>query len=290
MIFEEKFAHIFQVSEDGVHTYKAASLDLGYGRLFGGQILSQAFLSAAKTVDDTRVCHSLHSYFLRMGHAHLPVRYVVEYVRDGKSFSNRRVKAWQEDVCLFVMSASFQVVEGDAVRSESWKREPKKPEDLISDQVWIEKNKNYLSDRVLKFWTQPSVFEQRSEERLSFCDAIVSESEWATWFRLKGGTQLSGLSTQVMQQALFLWYSDMMILIPALKPHGVTYGNAPFRMASLDHSVWFHQPLCLEEWQLYELSSSFQGGGRTLCHGKVFSRSSCLLATVSQEAFMRDSL
>lgn len=249
----------------------------GMDHLYGGEILAQAINAAHQTVASPLQLHSLHSYFLRPGDPALPVIYEVDRIRDGRSFTTRRVKAVQRGRAIFVVSMSFQLLEPGLEHARPMPQVPG-PEGLISDR---DRYAGILQGRPGARYDWPVEFRQ--------VDPVDPERPQArpplahVWFRADG--QLADDASQ--HQEILAYASDNVALITALRPHRLTQWSEGIQLATLDHGLWFHRPFRVDEWLLYELESTAAGGGRGFVRGSIYTRQGQLVASVVQEGLMR---
>ncbi|MCM2971912.1 acyl-CoA thioesterase [Larsenimonas suaedae] len=243
--------------------FQGQSQDLGLPQLFGGQVLGQALYAAQDSVNDDRIAHSLHSYFISAGDPHLPVDYAVESLRDGGSFSTRRVVATQSDTTLFICSASFQRTES-GLSHQNDHEALTMPEDLIDAGAEVTR---YPGQHPIEFLNVPTTEPTRHQH----------------WFRLNGHTRL----TPVLSQVLLAYCSDFYLLATSLKPHDRDFRDRDLQIASLDHALWFHEHADPTDWLLFDMTTSWTGGGRGLCQGVIYNRDGSRVATVMQEGLIR---
>jgi acyl-CoA thioesterase II len=246
--------------------FRGASQDLGLPQLFGGQVLGQALMAACRTVDPTRAVHSQHGYFLRPGDPHRPVVYQVDAVRDGGSFTTRRVTAIQKGRPIFFCSASFQGEEPGMSHQPAMPEVPS-PETLIAREARLER------------------FPGHPIEFLPIGDAAEPglPARKRLWFRLAG--ELA--DDPVLHRSLLAYSSDFNLLTTALVPHGVRYGDPRLQIASLDHALWFHRHAPINDWLLYDMASPWAGGGRGYARGSLYDREGRLVASAAQEGLTR---
>ena len=262
--------------------YRGQSQDLGWGTVYGGQVIGQALFAALHTVPVDRPVHSLHAYFLRPGDVAAPIVYDVDRSRDGSSFTTRRVKAIQHGQPIFDMSASFQKVEPGFEHQADMPEVPP-PEDLPTDQERLRAHASKLP----QFMRERILAERPIEVRTVGEPDLMPDGPLpprrAVW--LKATHALPG--TPGLHQALLAYASDFSFITTALKPHGVTWLTPGMQVASVDHSVWFHAPFRADEWLLHVMESPRAAGARGLVHGRVYSRDGRLVASTSQEGLMR---
>lgn len=273
--------HLEQLSEN---TFQGISKTIGSPNVFGGQVLAQALNSAYRTVPENRFLHSLHSYFLRAGNLQKPIVFDVENLRDGGSFSTRRVTAKQDDVPIFILASSFHKNETGHEHQMSIKKGLKQPEELIS---WTEMLENYGA-----FLSKGTKAFLEVERPVEFKPVVVPNPMKRedlppivdVWFRLNGDA--STLKTDIKQQIL-AYISDYNILTACLNPNAskANFGNT--QMASLDHAMWFYRDIDYSDWLLYSIESPNTSGARGFACGNIFTRDGKLVASVAQEGLMR---
>ncbi|WP_100657368.1 acyl-CoA thioesterase [Alteromonas flava] len=264
--------------------YRGQSWDLGFRALFGGQVLGQSLAAANATVPDDRFCHSYHSYFLLPGDAQKPVIYEVESVRDGGSFSTRRVKAIQNGKNIFYMTASFQVAEENLTHQFAQMPATPAPESTLSDVEFYEQNPHLVGRGVRNALEYHKAIELRTVEAMKPYSSEVTEPRKQVW--LRSSEPVSRDST-TLQQAVLAYASDFHFLGTALQPHGVAINNPKLRIATIDHSIWFHRKFDMSEWHLYDMESPVTGNARGLVNGKIYNQAGELVASTAQEGLVR---
>ncbi len=263
--------------------YRGTSWDLGFPALFGGQVLGQSLIAAKATVPEDRMCHSYHSYFLLPGDASLPVVYEVENVRDGGSFSTRRVKAIQNGKNIFYMTASFQIHEQNL--THQYADMPKVPsqESTPSDVELYEKNAHKLSKRMLDAMPYHRAIELRTVDTSKSYSSKPSAPVKQVWMRAP-----QPLPDDLrVHQAVFAYASDFHFLGTALQPHGIPINDPKLRIATIDHSIWFHRDINMNDWHLYSMDSPYSGNARGLVNGKIYDMNGQLVASTAQEGLVR---
>ena len=256
--------------------FRGQSHFMGSPNVFGGQVLGQSLHAAGITVAQRRP-HSLHAMFLLPGNHRLPIDYEVERVRDGGSFSTRRVVAIQEGRRIFVMSASFQSEEEGLSHQRPAPAGPD-PDSLAS---------------ILPSWKaraagtgrqyQPVPVDFRAEEASDVFSANTGKPYKQLWLR----SPLALPDDPLVHETLFAYVSDYGLLSTSLQPHGIGLGDPRLQMASLDHAIWFHRPFRMDEWLLYTMESPNAAGGRGLSLGHVYNRDGVLVASLAQEGLIR---
>ncbi len=260
----------------------AQPADSSLKRVFGGQVAAQAVMAAQLTVPDERHIHSLHVYFLLGGDPSIPIVYDVENVRDGGSFTTRRVAARQHGEIIFYMTASFQKAE------EGWDHqdvmpEVPRPEDTtpLGEVIAM-----LRPDDVATWQKEWSSFDLRyvgdNRPQDDPTRATVPAVQ-RMWFRADGTLP----DARIVHTAAFTYISDFSLLGVALVPHGQFIGSSSVQPASLDHTIWFHRPIAADQWLLYDQTSPSASGARGLATARVFAEDGTLVATVAQEGLIR---
>lgn len=259
-----------------------------HGRVFGGQVLAQAVVAAGRTVtsvDDgtdvspqDRHIHSMHAYFLRPGDDQQPIQFVVERMRDGHSFSARRVHALQEGRILLSLSASFQEPAGGLEHDLKMPDVPD-PESLRSDRDILSK----IDHPAARHRAHRNAIDLRHAEPLLLGPSEPGPGEQSVWMRAHRELP----DDDLLHAAVLAYASDYVLLEPILRRHGVGWGDPRLRPASLDHAMWFHRPARVDQWVLYTQSSPSARSGRGLGLGHMFATDGRLLATVAQEGMVR---
>lgn len=249
-------------------------------RVFGGQVLAQALVSAIRTVESTRSVHSMHGYFLRAGDAELPITFGVQRLRDGRSFSARRVHAYQNGVPILSMIASFQQPDDGISHQETMPADIPEPESLPSTADLLGK----FDHPIAKAWAYDRPFDIRHiDSPLYVQNAGLREPVNAVWMKTFGPMP----EDHAIHQAALAYASDYTLLESILRPHGLTWIHPGMSVASLDHAMWWHRPVRVDEWLLYVQQSPSASGARGLATGKIYSRAGELVATVAQEGMIR---
>jgi acyl-CoA thioesterase-2 len=265
-----------------VNLFRGTQPDTMLQRVFGGQVAGQSLVAGARTVDPERSVHSLHSYFLRPGDTAVPIVYDVERMRDGRSFSTRRIVARQHGRPIYFMTASFQVPEDGFDHQDAMPEAPA-PEDCPDMAEMFRKRSPANADDWLDEWAVLQmrwVGDSRDGGRLPN-DERVSQSR--LWIRISGRLDDDPLT----HKAAFTYASDMTLLGSSLVPHGLQISSPKLQSASLDHTIWFHRPFRADEWLLYDQASPSASGARGLAIGRVFTEDGRLVATVAQEGLIR---
>ena len=251
-----------------------------HGRVFGGQVLAQSLTAAQRTVAASRPVHSLHSYFLRAGDIHKEITFEVEILRDGRSFSARRVRALQDDVPIFVLSASFQEPADGANHQEQMPQGLPDPLSLPSASDLLSK----FDHPATNYWSKARPFDLRHVgEPIYLQPAKDQSADQMIWFKAIGELPQDAS----VQTAALAYASDYTILESVLKRHGLSWAHRGLNTASLDHAMWFHAPAQVNDWMLYVQHSPAAQSGRGLAMGSIFSKDGVLLASIAQEGMVR---
>ena len=266
-----------------VNIFRGASYDIGSGRVFGGQVLAQALAAAGRTVEPTRLTHSLHSYFILPGDVAAPIVYFVERLRDGKSFTTRRVTAIQHGRAIFEMSASFHEPE-PGIEHQSAMPDVPAPESLVPDLERLRALADRLPERVRSFWTRERPFDWRTVDPGDPLQPTPRPPLRYAWFRSTGPLPDA---SPLLHQTLLAYASDYGLLAAAMLPHALTFQTPGLQAATLDHAIWFHRPFRLDEWLLYVTESPTASGARGFTRGSVFTRDGRLVASMTQEGLLR---
>jgi acyl-CoA thioesterase-2 len=267
-----------------VNLFRGASRDIGSPQVYGGQVLGQALSAAARTVETARVVHSLHAYFLRRGDCNAPIVYQVDRSLDGHSFSNRRVVAIQHGEQIFNMAASFQVAEEGFDHQIDRPAMPLPQPETLSDytgpppEVLVR-----LPERVRRFFEQPRPFEFRMVQPIDYLREHRQLPVRQMWFRAVGSLP----ADEMLHRRLLAYVSDFFLLDTATLPHGTSFMRESIIMASIDHALWFHRPLRVDDWLLYDMESPSASGARGFARASVFARDGRLVASAAQEGLVR---
>ena len=263
--------------------FRGYSQDLGFRQLFGGQVLGQCISAASQTVGDARHVHSMHGYFLRPGDASLPVVYQVERTRDGGSFSTRRVVAVQKGHPIFFCSASFQSDEPGFTHQSSMP-EVVGPEELKSETDLARMIEQMIPERMRAMAVADKPIEIRPVTMINPFAPKPCEPVKYVWFRAAGELP----DDPQLHKYLLAYASDFNLLTTSLQPHGVSVFQKFMQVASLDHSLWFHRNLRMDDWLLYAMDSPWAGNARGFSRASIYNRQGELVASVAQEGLIRE--
>ncbi|MEJ0005881.1 MAG: acyl-CoA thioesterase II [Steroidobacteraceae bacterium] len=264
-----------------VNLFRGESRDIGSAQVFGGQVLGQALNAASRTVTG-RMVHSLHAYFLRRGDFNAPIIYQVDRSRDGHSFSNRRVIAIQHGEQIFNMTCSFQVEEAGLEHQVPMPQVPG-PEGLADTSRVAPELLEQLPERVRRLLETARPFEFRAVRPLDASPAPGHGPARQVWFRAVARVP----QDQTLQRVLLAYVSDFHLLETATQPHGISHLSGKAQVASIDHAMWFHRPLKVDDWLLYDVESPSAAGARGFARANVFSRHGILVASTAQEGLVR---
>lgn len=261
--------------------FRGRSPQVGWQRVFGGQVIGQALVAAIRTVEE-RPVHSLHGYFMRPGDPTVPIIYEVERIRDGGSFSTRRVVAIQHGHAIFSMAASFHRQEDGLEHQMAMPAAPM-PEDLPSEQDLKEKYLAVAPDNVRAYWERdrPIVLLPTDFRHYVTKDKLPPRQQ--VWVRTTGALP----DDPAIHAAVLAYASDMTLLDTALFAHGRAVFDKDLQLASLDHSMWFHRPFRADDWLLYDQDSPTTFGGRGFCRGGLYTRDGALVVSTAQEGLTR---
>lgn len=254
----------------------------GWQRVYGGQVLGQALVAAVRTVPEPRTAHSMHAYFLLGGDPAHPIIYEVERIRDGSSFTTRRVKAIQHGRAIFTMSVSFHKAE-DGFEHYSTMPDVPPPEDLPSEQELRKHLLGKLPENMRSYWERERPIEMRPVDIARYLNRQKAAPVQHIWMRANGVLP----DDPKLHQCVLAYASDFTLLDTALIAHGKLLFDKDIQLASLDHALWLHRPFRADEWLLYAQDSPSAHGGRGFCRGSVFTRDGVLVASVAQEGLMR---
>jgi acyl-CoA thioesterase-2 len=266
-----------------VNLFRGRSPDVGWQRVFGGQVIGQALVAACRTVED-RQPHSMHAYFLLPGDPKVPIVYEVDRIRDGKSFTTRRVIAIQHGQPIFSMSVSFHNNEPGGLAHQIDMPAVPKPEELPSEAEIRERVLPLMPDPVRRYYERERPIELRPVEYGRYLGKKSEDGKFNVWIRATGRLP----DDPAIHRAVLAYLSDMTLLDTALIAHGKSIFQRSMQVASLDHALWFHRPFRADEWLLYAQDSPNTGGARGLTRGLIYTQSGRLVASVAQEGLIRE--
>lgn len=271
---------VLDISPAGEDAYTGTSLPKPGGRLFGGQVVAQALVAAARTAPEGRLPHSVHGYFLRPGDTSVTLDLSVERLHDGRSFSTRRSHAAQGGRPILSMITSFQEQQPGIELTEPAPRVPD-PEDVVSAMDVM----GHMDHPVARFWTHESAFDVRHVEGSLYLDtAPVNEvGGQRVWMRARGPLP----DDQLLHRAVLAFACDQIMLEPILRRAGLSWMTPGLSISSLDHAMWWHRDVRVDDWLLYDQAAPSAQGGRGLGTTRVFDREGRLVSTIVQEGMVR---
>ena len=267
-----------------VNLFRGRSPQSKWQRVYGGQVIGQALVAACRTVAELaqRPPHSLHAYFLLGGDPKEPIIYEVDRIRDGRSFTTRRVTAIQHGAAIFSMEVSFHGVEQGMSHQFPMPQVPQ-PEALPTENDIRQRMLAKLADPVRTYYQRERPIEMRAVEYGRYLGEKVEGDGFHVWIRATGSLP----DEPAIHQCVLAYASDMSLLGAALIPHGLYIFNSEIMAASLDHAMWFHRPFRADEWLLYVQDSPNLAGSRGFARGLIFARDGTLVASVAQEGLLR---
>lgn len=262
--------------------FRGVSPQDGWQRVYGGQVLGQALAAAARTVSEDRQVHSLHAYFLIGGDPAVPIIYEVEALRDGGSFTTRRVKAIQHGLSIFYMTASFHKSEDGFDHQHGIPNVPR-PESLKSAKELFQPMLGKLPEAMRRYWESDRPFDVRPVSIDRYLMRATAEPTQYIWLKANGKLP----DNPILHQCVLAYASDFTLLDTALIPHGKLLFDQDIQVASLDHAMWLHRPFRADEWLLYAQDSPSAYGARGYCCGSLFTGDGILVASTAQEGLAR---
>ncbi len=273
--------HLDKIEND---VFSGESITIGSSIVFGGQVLAQAVNAAYRTIPENRFIHSLHSYFLEAGDLTIPINYHVAEMRNGGSFSTRRVTASQNDRTIFILAASFHKKEDGFEHQTEIQKDIKQPEELLSWKEMVVQFGDFLPKSIKSFLSieRPIDFKPVHVPNPLEPENLPAKEE--IWFKLKGEIPKMDLP---MKHQILTYISDYNVLNAAFKPNAKDYNFGNTQTASLDHSMWFFRDFDFNDWMLFSAESPNTFGARGLARGNIFTRDGKLVASFAQEGLMR---
>lgn len=262
--------------------YRGQSQDLGFGNVFGGQVLGQSLSAASRTLAKEMTAHSLHGYFMRPGDASCPIVYSVDRIRDGRSFATRRVKAVQKGRAIFSMSASFHKGETGFSHQDPMP-DVRGPEGLESELDMVKRLAEYIPAGIREKLLCKKPIEIRVVNPVNPFDPRPMPPQKYVWFRAIDKIP----DDAAIHRYMLAYASDFQLVSTALYPHGKTFWSPDMQVASLDHAIWFHRDFRMDDWLLHATHSPSASNGRGLNIGSIYTRDGSLVASVAQEGLMR---
>jgi acyl-CoA thioesterase-2 len=278
----EELLKLLKLEKIEENLFRGRSQDLGFGAVFGGQVLGQALSAAYQTVPEGRRAHSLHGYFLRSGEAQKPIVYNVDCIRDGRSFTTRRVVALQKGRAIFNMAASFQVAEGGFDHQSSVPQVPG-PQGLTPELELAMRIADRIPESIRGKILCKKPIEIRPVNPVNPFAPEKRDPQRFVWFKA-----IDKLPDDPMvHQYLLAYASDFSLVGTSLYPHGHSFWEPQMQVASLDHAMWLHRDFRMDDWLLYAMESPNAFGARGLNNGRIYTRAGKLVASVTQEGLIR---
>jgi acyl-CoA thioesterase-2 len=263
--------------------YRGRSPKLDWQRVFGGQTIAQALVAAQRTVNPDRHVHSLHGYFMRPGDTKVPIIYEVDRIRDGGSFTTRRVVAIQHGHAIFSLEASFQGEERGLEHQVPMPLDVPAPDTLMTQQELIGKYGDAVPEGIKRYWERDRPIDMKPVMLKHYTSREKLAPEQNIWIRTAGPVP----ADRATQAAVLAYLSDMTLLDTSTFAHGRAVFDPDIQAASLDHAMWFHRPHRLDDWILYTQDSPSSQGSRGFTRGALYGRDGKLIASVAQEGLIR---
>ena len=278
----EQLTAIFDLEPLEHNLFRGRSPNVGWQRVFGGQVIGQALVAASRTVAPERRVHSLHGYFMLPGDPHVPILYMVDRIRDGNSFTTRRVVAIQHGEAIFSMGASFHIRE-EGLHHQIPMPDVPDPDDLMPESELKALYMQNAPDDIKSYWRRERPIELRPVNLKHYISRQPLDPIQHVWFRASEGLP----DDQVVHECVLAYASDMTLLDTSLFAHGKSVFSKDLQVASLDHALWLHRPFKADEWLLYAEDSPSTSGARGFTRGSIFSRDGRLVASSAQEGLIR---
>ena len=272
---------ILNLEQIETNLFRGQSPQIEWQRVFGGQVIGQALVAACRTVKHRSV-HSLHGYFILPGDPKVPILYEVDNVRDGRSFTTRRVRAFQHEKVIFFLSASFHVRE-EGLHHQVKMPDVPPPEELPDDRDIAARILPHMPNPLRIYHERQRPIDLRPVEIERYMSREPRDAQFNVW--IKASTRLP--DDPEIHQCVLAYASDMTLLDTSLVAHGRTVFDKDIQPASLDHALWLHEPFRADEWLLYAQDSPYSGGSRGFARGQIFTREGRLVASVAQEGLIR---
>ncbi|BCH22293.1 acyl-CoA thioesterase II [Mesorhizobium sp. L-8-10] len=273
---------ILDLEELEHNLYRGRSPKVNWQRVFGGQTIAQALVAAQRTVEPDRRVHSLHGYFMLPGDTTVPIVYQVDRIRDGGSFTTRRVVAVQHGQAIFSLEASFQVEEKGLEHQFAMPDDVPPPDSLKSQRELLEQAEN-VPENIRRFWARERPLDMRPVNVDHYTSREKLPPRQNIWLRTTGPVP----ADRTMQAAVLAYLSDMTLLDTSTFAHGRAVFDRDLQVASLDHAMWFHRPHLLDGWLLYTQDSPSSSGARGFTRGAIYAEDGTLIASVAQEGLIR---
>lgn len=278
----QELLSILDLEELEHNLYRGRSPKMNWQRVFGGQTIAQALVAACRTVEPDRHVHSLHGYFMLPGDTTVPIVYEVDRIRDGSSFTTRRVVAIQHGRAIFSLEASFQLDEEGLDHQFAMPDDVPSPSSLKTQRELLE-HAEHLPEDIRRFWARERPLEIKPVNLDHYTSREKLPPRQNIWLRTTGPVP----ADRTMQVAVLAYLSDMTLLDTSTFAHGRAVFDRDLQVASLDHAMWFHRPHPLDGWLLYTQDSPSASGARGFTRGAIYSQDGVLIASVAQEGLIR---
>jgi acyl-CoA thioesterase II len=280
----EELIETLDLEQLEVNLFRGRSPQSRWQRVFGGQVIGQALVAACRTVEDVtaRPPHPLHAYFMLGGDPKVPIIYEVDRIRDGRSFTTRRVVAIQHGHAIFTMAVSYHLIE-ESLSHQAKMPDVAMPEALPNEAQLKERIWPLMPEPVRRYYERERPIELRPVEMGRYLGEKNPDGRFNVWIRATGKLP----DSPAIHQCVLAYASDMMLLDAALIPHGKSVFSEDIMAASLDHALWFHRPFRADEWLLYAQDSPSLSDSRGFSRGLIFTRDGTLIASVAQEGLLR---
>ena len=283
MISSKELIDLLTLEKKDEHNFEGNNYKTAWGRVFGGQVLGQSLHAAYQTVQENRIAHSMHGYFILGGDINVPINYHVDTIRDGRSFTTRRVVAFQKEKAIFNMAASFHIKEEGESHQINMPN-VLTPDLLLTDLQQAEGLQHKDPERFQRLMkAHPQIFEFKPVDKAIYLQTQNSPPLAHIWFRIK--EKIKG--SLPLQQQILAFASDYSLLLSATLPHREKLMNAKMYYASLDHALWFHRDFKIDDWLLYAIESPSASNARGFSRGSIFNKNGLMVASVTQEGLMR---
>jgi len=275
---------VLNIEQLDTYLFRGQSIIFNLPRVFGGQVLGQALNAANRSVAEDRRPHSMHAYFLRPGNAEKPIIYDVDPIRDGGSFSTRRVVAKQDGRAIFNSSISFHKLETDQFEHQmEWELPPPPPDQFEPDDIALDKLIQQYPDAPRPFTFPSDVIDLRTPEPRNYFKPEPREPIDGFWFRIKD----LDIDDPIIHRTLLAFVSDKRLMGTGIRAHPVSFLSGDIMGASLDHSLWFHSDIRVNQWIYYHMDSPKSGRARTFSRGSFYTKNGALIASSAQEGLFR---
>lgn len=279
----EELLSILDLEQLEHNLFRGRSPQVGWQRVFGGQVIGQALVAAQRTVKPDRFVHSLHAYFMRPGDPSVPIIYEVDRIRDGGSFTTRRVVAIQHGHAIFSLESSFQKDEEGLEHAIAMPEGIPSPDELLTHKQLVDSFVDQVPENIRRYWQRERPIEMKPVSMTHYVSRDKLPPEQNIWIRATGPVP----EDRAIQAAVLAYLSDMTLLDTATFAHGRAVFDPDLQVASLDHAMWFHRPNRLDDWLLYSQDSPSSSGSRGFTRGALYAQDGTLVASVAQEGLVR---